>query len=143
MTEVIFYILESDAPDAAPHFACRLTEKACTAGHRLYLHTADTAQAQALDRMLWTFRQGSFVPHVMRANLDADDNQTPVIIGDGEPPPGFDDILVNIGGDVSRFFSRFKRHMEVVTPAGRQAARAAYRFYRDRGYELKTHHIKR
>lgn len=143
MTEVLFYILDNDAPDAAPHFACRLTEKAYAAGHRLYLHTANATQAAALDRMLWTFREGSFVPHVSSENLDADDDLTPIVIGTGEPPPQFDDILINLDGDVSRFFSRFKRHMEVVTPAGRDAARTAYRFYRDRGYDLKTHHIKR
>lgn len=143
MTEVSFYILDNAAPNAAPHFACRLTEKAQAAGHRLYLHTADAVQAAALDHMLWTFRHGSFVPHVVRADLAADDNLTPVVVGTGEPPPGFDDILVNVDGDVSRFFSRFQRHMEVVPPTRRAAARDAYRFYRDRGYALQTHHIKR
>src|SRR5699024_533493 len=122
---------------------CRLTEKAQTAGHRLFLHTADAAQTAALDRMLWTFRQGSFVPHATRDNRAADDDLTPVVIGHGEPPPGFDDILVNLDGDVSHFFSRFRRHMEVVGPGRRDVARTAYRFYRDRGYELKTHQIKR
>ena len=142
MTEVSFYILDSDAPDAAPYFACRLTEKAHAAGHRLYLHTANAEQTTALDRMLWTFRQDSFVPHVTCDNHDAGDTLTPVVIGSGEPPAEFHDILVNLDGDVSHFFSRFQRHMEVVTPAGRAAARTAYRFYRDRGYALKTHNIK-
>lgn len=142
MTEVLFYILENDAPDGAPHFACRLAEKAQTAGHRLYLHTADAAQATALDRMLWTFRQGSFVPHALADDISADDNLTPVAIGNGEPPPGFDDVLINVDGDVSRFFSRFQRHLEVVPPARRDAARTAYRFFRDRGYELTTHRIQ-
>lgn len=143
MTEVSFYILDNDAPEAAPHFACRLTEKAQAAGHKLYLHTANAAQTAALDAMLWTFRHGSFVPHVVSTEFAADDDLTPVVIGADEPPAGFDDILVNVDGDVSRFFSRFQRHMEIVPPARRDAARAAYRFYRDRGYTLQTHHIKR
>lgn len=143
MTEVLFYILENDAPDAAPHFTCRLTEKAQAAGHRLFLHTADAARATALDKMLWTFRQGSFVPHALAGDIAADDHLTPVAIGSGEPPAGFDDILINLDGDVSRFFSRFRRHMEIVPAARRDAARTAYRFYRDRGYELATHRIQR
>lgn len=143
MTEVLFYILDNDAPDAAPHFACRLTEKAHAAGHRLYLHTADAAQATALDRLLWTFRQGSFVPHARAHDFAADDSRTPVVVGSGEPPPAFDDILINLDGDVSGFFSRFRRHMEIVAPARRDAARAAYKFFRDRGYDLTTHHIAR
>lgn len=93
--------------------------------------------------MLWTFRQGSFVPHELSANRAADDAITPVIIGSGEPPLGFDDILINVDGDVSRFFSRFKRHMEIVAPLRRADARSAYRFFRDRGYELTTHHINK
>ncbi len=141
MTEVLFYILSDDAPDAAERFACRLAEKAHAGGHRLFLHTADAAQAGALDKLLWLFRQGSFVPHAAADALEADDDMTPVIIGAGEPPPGFDDILINLGGDVSRFFSRFSRHMEVVVPARREDARAAYRFYKDRGYQLTTHRI--
>lgn len=142
MTEVLFYILDNDAPDAAPHFACRLAEKVHAAGHRVYMHVTDAAQATALDRMLWTFRQASFVPHVLAADYTADDNLTPVVIGSGEPPPGFDDMLINLDGDVTPFFSRFRRHMEVVAPTRRDAARSAYRFFRDRGYELTTHNIQ-
>jgi len=142
VTEVSFYILGSNAPDAAPYFACRLAEKAHAAGHRLYLHTADANQAAALDRLLWTFRKTSFVPHALAATMAADDALTPVVIGNTEPPAGLDDILVNVDGDVSGFFSRFRRHMEIVAPARRDNARRAYRFFRDRGYQLTTHHIE-
>lgn len=141
MTEVFFYILEDDAADASERFACRLTEKAHAGGHRVYLHVADDEQAQRLDRQLWLFRQGSFVPHVTTAALEADDTLTPVVIGSGEPPPGFDDMLVNVGGDAGTFFSRFARHNELVPPAAVDDARALYRFYKDRGYTLTTHRI--
>lgn len=142
MTEVLFYILDDEAPNATQHFACRLTEKAHTAGHRVYVHAGDAAQVSALDQLLWTFRQGSFVPHATSDTITPDDDLTPVVIGHGEPPPGFDDISINLGGDVALFFSRFRRHMEVVAPTRREQARDAYRFFRDRGYELTTHQIR-
>lgn len=141
MTEVFFYILEDEAADATQRFACRLTEKAHAGGHRVYLHVADDDQAQQLDRLLWLFRQGSFVPHATVAELASDDTLTPVVIGHGEPPAGFDDVLVNVGGDVGAFFSRFARHNELVPPAAVSAARSLYRFYKDRGYALTTHRI--
>lgn len=141
MTEVFFYILEDDAQDAADRFACRLTEKAHAEGHRVFVHVADEARMDTLDRLLWLFRQGSFVPHVTTPELSADDDLTPVVIGTGEPPAGFDDLLINIDGDVGGFFSRFSRHSEVVTPAARDAARERYRFFKDRGYSLTTHRI--
>lgn len=141
MTEVFFYILEDDATDASARFACRLTEKAHAAGHRIFLHVAGDAQAEELDALLWVFRQGSFVPHATVAALAADDHRTPVVIGSGEPPPGFDDVLINLGGDVSTFFSRFARHNEVIAPTALSSARSLYRFYKDRGYDLTTHKI--
>jgi DNA polymerase-3 subunit chi len=141
VTEVFFYILEDEADDASARFACRLTEKAHENGHRVYLHVADDASAEALDSLLWVFRQGSFVPHAQKGALESDDDLTPVVIGSGEPPSGFDDVLINLGGEVSRFFSRFARHNEIVAPADVDAARTRYRFFKDRGYALTTHKI--
>lgn len=141
MTEVFFYILEDEAGDAAQRFACRLTEKAHAEGHRVFVHVADDEQIEAMDKLLWLFRQGSFVPHVQAQDLAADDNLTPVVIGTAGPPTGFDDVLINIGGQVGDFFSRFSRHNEVVAPAARDQARERYRFFKDRGYALTTHKI--
>ena len=141
MTEVFFYILEDEAADAAAQFACRLAEKAHGEGHRVFIHVADAAGAEALDGLLWRFRQNSFVPHAAVADLAEDDDLTPVVIGAGEPPAGFDDVLINVDGDVGGFFSRFARHNEIVGPARRAAARGQYRFYKDRGYRLTTHKI--
>lgn len=141
MTEVFFYILEDEAEDARERFACRLTEKAHESGHRVFMHVRDDRQAEALDSLLWVFRQGSFVPHARQAARAADDDLTPVVIGSGEPPPAFDDILINVGGEVGGFFSRFARHNEIVAPADVDTARSRYRFYKDRGYALTTHKI--
>ncbi|ROO29120.1 DNA polymerase III subunit chi [Salinisphaera japonica] len=141
MTEVFFYILEDTAADAPDRFAARLIEKAHGEGHRVYVHVADADAVAALDKLLWTFRQGSFVPHVAAADLDADDDLTPIVIGAGEPPDGFNDVLVNVGGDVGAFFSRFARHNEIAGAARVAQARTQYRYFKDRGYALTTHKI--
>ncbi|MES1926747.1 DNA polymerase III subunit chi [Salinisphaera sp. T31B1] len=141
MTEVFFYILEAEGAEALERFACRLTEKAHGEGHRVYVHAADADQVARMDTLLWVFRQGSFVPHCAANDLADDDRLTPVLIGTGAPPAGFDDVLVNIGGDASGFFSRFNRHNEVVAPEAVADARSLYRFYKDRGYALTTHKI--
>jgi len=141
MTEVFFYILEADSEQAVEQFACRLTEKALIEGHRIYVHAGSAEQIEAMDKLLWVFRQGSFVPHCAAAALEADDKLTPVVVGSGAPPAGFDDVLVNIGGDASGFFSRFERHNEIIAPAAVAEARNLYRFYKDRGYALTTHKI--
>jgi DNA polymerase-3 subunit chi len=141
MTEVFFYILEDPSAGAAAHFACRLTEKAHSEGHRVFLQVRDEAQIRTLDQMLWQFRQGSFVPHAPVGQLAAGDDLTPVAIGCGEPPAGFADLAINVGGEIGDFFSRFVRHNEIVAPENRAAARRRYRFFKDRGYPLTTHKI--
>jgi DNA polymerase-3 subunit chi len=50
-------------------------------------------------------------------------------------------VLVNLHPEPPAFFSRFERLAEVVGADDEQlaAGRARYRFYRERGYELKSH----
>lgn len=141
MTRIGFYVLADAAPDAALRFACRLIEKAHAEGHRVYWRLPDEAACRAADELLWTFRQGSFVPHAMTPALAGDEDPTPVVLGTDDPPPGFDDVLVNLHPEVPDFFSRFERAAEIVTPDTRDAGRRRYRFYQERGYPLETHKI--
>jgi len=146
MTRVDFYVLEESAEQARERFACRLAEKAWRLKHRVYLYAASPAEARHLDSLLWTFNDRSFLPHVLDApDLDPElAAATPVRVGAGEP--AFEaELLVNLGGDVPLFFSRFARVAEIVggDEARRALARERFRFYRDRGYAMETHHIGR
>ena len=145
MTRVDFYVLDDATELARERFACRLIDKAYRMKHRIFVHAADQPAARRLDSMLWTFRDASFVPHV----LDTPETDpglgeaTPVRIGAGAEP-GFDaELMVNLGDEVPLFFSRFDRVAEIVPgdPGARAALRERFRFYRDRGYELETHKI--
>ncbi len=147
MTRVDFYVLEDGADDARERFACRLAEKAWRLKHSVYLHAASPAAAQRLDGLLWTWSDGSFLPHVLQSpDLDPSlASATPVRIGAGEEP-GFEaELLVNLDHQVPQFFSRFDRVAEIVGPGDpeRASARDRFRFYRDRGYALETHQIGR
>lgn len=139
MTRVDFYVLEDSTPQARERLACRLTEKAFRLGHRVYIHTRSREQAAALDDLLWTFRQGSFVPHDLHGKDGG--GASPVLIGHGEVPDDHHELLINLADEVPSFFSRFERVMETVdqTEAHRLAGRERFRFYRDRGYALQTH----
>jgi DNA polymerase-3 subunit chi len=144
VTQVDFYILESDSDDARLRLACRLVEKATQLDHHVFLHAASDHEAAALDELLWTFSQGSFIPHrVVRETLDAPPLE-PVLIGvNQQPGPGRWDTLINLAADVPEFFSRYERVAEVVdaNAARREQSRQRYRFYRDRGYPLSTHQV--
>lgn len=147
MTRVDFYVLDDEAEQARAQFACRLVEKAWRLKHTAYLHTASLDEARRLDALLWTYSDRSFLPHVvdtpeLEPELAA---ATPIRIGAGAKPQFEAALLVNLDDAVPLFFSSFERVAEIVAgdAAQRALARDRFRFYRDRGYPLRSHPIGR
>lgn len=140
MTRIDFYVLNDAAAASRERLACRLTEKAFGLGHRVHLHVASAQAAGRLDDLLWTFRDGSFVPHEI-AGGDAVDS--PVTIGHDWEPTGDCQVLINLADEVPVFFSRFERVAEIINQDEqiRSQGRERFRFYRDRGYDLNTHEL--
>jgi len=141
MTKVDFYILTDHSSGDRYTMACRLTGKAWQRGHRVYLHTNSEAESQYVDRMLWTFRQDSFIPHALADTADLE--LTPVLIGHQGEAREEHDVLINLATEVPQFFSRFHRVAECIDHDVeiKQSGRSRYCYYRDRGYPLNTHEI--
>ena len=141
MTRVDFYILQHNRAGAGEQLTCKLVEKAYKQGHQVYINVASEQQLKQLDDLLWTFRDGSFLPHE-RYNAAATDEH-PILLGHAVEPESPSDVLVNLADDIPAFFSRFNRVAELVAgdDAQREAARGRYRFYKDRGYTLNTHQL--
>jgi DNA polymerase-3 subunit chi len=144
MTQVDFYIMESDSEEARLHLACRIVDKATQQDQHVFVNADSDVVAKKLDDLLWTFSQGSFIPHrIVRDEPDLAPIE-PVIIGLNKNPVGERwDVLVNLAADVPEFFSRYQRVAEVVdgNSLRREQSRERYRFYRDRGYKLNTHQV--
>ena len=142
-TRVSFYVLSGAEPATRLGYACRLAEKAYKLQNRIHAHAGDRAMATKLDELLWTFRQGSFVPHELLTPV----RQAPITIGsaDAEAPiePPAADLLINLADDVPAFFNRSPRIAEIIdgSPASREAGRLRHRFYRDQGLEPETHEV--
>ena len=141
MTKIDFYLLGAGHNSHAL-FACRLAEKAWRLGNRVYLLAPDKPAAHELDDLLWTFSQGSFVPHALYKQ-DTDTDSHPVLVGHAEPPAVLNDVLISLRADVPAWFSRFTRAVEMVGAGEDDKARARdrFRFYRERGYPLETHNL--
>jgi DNA polymerase-3 subunit chi len=118
-----------------------LSEKAYKQGHQVFINAESGQQLKQLDDLMWTFRDGSFLPHGLYA--ENADSTHPVLLGHAVEPEGPNDVLVNLSNDVPAFFSRFNRVAELVggDEAQRAAARERYLFYKDRGYSLNTHKL--
>jgi len=139
---VDFYILRDPTPRGRLRFACRLVEKAFSAGHRIYLHCHDEMSVQQLDDELWRFRQGSFLPH--QSSLNGTDPETPIHIGcDDRVGPHYD-LLINLSDSTPPEAARYRRLAELVSgsEASKAAARQRYRAWREAGWPLRNHDIE-
>jgi DNA polymerase-3 subunit chi len=137
LTRIDFYL---DAADRL-QVACRVAAKAIAQDHKVLIYAPDGETARALDRMMWIAPAIGFVPHVMAEHKLA--AETPVVIARDALTTLHDDVLVNLHHDHPASFARFQRLIEIVGEgeADKQVARERYRFYRDRGYEIRTHRL--
>lgn len=142
MARVDFYVLPAAGAEARWQFACRLTEKAYRLEHRVRLLAGDRVQAERLDELLWTWRDGSFVPHDIEGSAGA--GKAPVIVGfGGNAAAGDFDLLINLSDGLPEGLDAFPRIAEIVTSdeETRRKSRARYASYRERGDELETHKL--
>lgn len=139
MSRVDFYILSASL--GVDRFACSIANKAWAAGNRVHIHTGSEQMAASIDNLLWTFRDISFVPHVIYD--ERSDDETPVTIGYGNDYPGPARVMINLDTDIPEFAGRFDRIIEIVggDNTDKQAARKRYRGYQRQDYELHDHKI--
>lgn len=138
--KVDFYILSGGGESGHTRYTCRLTEKAYKLKHRIYIHVNTGVEAQQLDELLWTFSQGSFVPHELLSDTAP---ESPVVIGYRDDAPQGYGLLINLSQQIPEFYNQFERVAEVVADHDslRQTSREHFRFYRDNGANPDTHQI--
>ncbi len=144
MPRVDFYVTEEASPNARVRVACRIVEKAYLAEQRVLVTCNDTAELERFDELLWTFADGSFVPH--EAVSDAQQAITaPVALTAGPRPAGRWDVLINLAASVPADWQAFARVAEVLDADAetRAAGRIRFRVYRDAGITPETHNLAR
>jgi DNA polymerase-3 subunit chi len=143
VTRIDFYILDDANDSARLLIAARIAEKAMLQNRHVYINTAAADESRRLDEVLWTFSQGSFVPHRIVDAPDVRSCEEPVLIGCDVQLSEPCEVMINLAADVPEFFSRYERIAEIVDAHSdrRDAGRSRYKYYRDRGYELSSHKI--
>ena len=143
MTERIdFYVLKSTSPEQRWNFACRLAEKAYLSNLKIAILQDNLRDARALDDLLWTFNERSFVPHELVAD-DKFDPVTPVYLGldAGKLPAA--DLLLNLTDRMPEGFDRFARVAEIMDadPERRRLGRERFKAYRELKVTMESHQI--
>ena len=137
MTSIDFYTHVADRLEVA----ARLVAKAFAQHGSVRVLTPDAAATDALDRALWLRPPTSFLPHCRAASALA--AETPIWVDHLAEHAGPAVVLVNLQNVPPPFFARFERLAEIVglDEADVAAGRERYRYYRERGYELRTHRL--
>ncbi len=136
-----FYVLPDHKENGRALLACRLADKAYSLGHTVYLCAGSEARAAALDDLLWTFRQDSFVPHE-RYPLVGEEG-SPVLVGAATPAMVEAQVLINLTDSLPEGFERYQRVVELVDqhPDVLAQSRERFRQYRERGCAPETHKL--
>jgi len=140
---VDFYVLEESSAAGRLKLACRLAEKAYLAEQVALVWHTDAQELKAFDDLLWTFMEGSFVPHEM-LSPGASVAESPVILSAGTAPPVTVDIIINLAPEVPACLSQTRRVAEIIDgdDARRRAGRARFKAYRDLGIQPASHNIR-
>lgn len=139
MTKVDFYTGSADKLRTA----CQLSHKAMQHGMHTVISLPDEASCDALDKLLWQYPDTAFIPHTRSNAPDA--NEVPVVLNCGDETFPHYDMLISLHNECMPFFSRFERVAEIVGTDEKDSrlGRERFKFYRDRGYELRHFDLAR
>jgi len=109
MTETLFYHLERRSlEDILPG----LVEKSLQRGWRAAIKTDSSERSDALDTLLWTYDEQSFLPHAQAGDGEA--SEQPVLISVEEGNPNLAQIVFYVGGAMPSDWESFQDMARVV-----------------------------
>lgn len=158
MTEIDFYLLAQQQTqnanstlDPRMEFAIRLCHKVYKLGHQVFICTESRQHSEKLSKALWCLTPESFLANQIIDSQSPDVRILPNTIHishnickDSAPPLG-NDILINLSMDIPGIFSRFNRHVEIVSDEEKikEKIRGHWMFFQQRGYTLRKHDLRK
>lgn len=141
MTEIAFYHLERSNLEGA---LAKLLEKAVAGGYKSVVKAGSEERVEALNAALWTYEQGSFLPHGSARDGNGPDQPVWLTTGDDNPATGDDNpaaatVLFLTDGAETRAIAGFERCLELFDGRDEAAlarARAHWKEYKEAGHEL-------
>lgn len=134
MTRVEFYV---NVPDKLVK-SVELCVRAANRGRRITIYTPDESVNVQLQQQLWHYSATSFFANAQQH--ESASHFSAIVLDALGRQLVQDDVLINLQSQYPPFFSRFQHLIEIVTEdeADKMAARIRYKFYKDRGYQIKT-----
>lgn len=139
---VDFYLLKDISASAAALLACRLAEKAYLNANNTYIYCDNQQNASAIDQLLWTFKDDSFIPHALANTPTA--TEAPIVIGcDLTAEKRHYAILINLNPAVHPQSQKFNRILDIVANEAllKEQGRERYKYYREAHYSINLHEL--
>lgn len=139
MSEVLFYHLERRSLD---NVLPGLVEKTLERGWRGLIRAESADRAGAIDALLWTYDEHSFLPHAQSGDGDACEQPVLITVEDGNPNGA--QLLFLVGGapppewddSSSKAFARIVLLFDGRDPQALESARASWRDAKAAGYDV-------
>lgn len=139
MAEASFYILQSQSLHDRYQFACKLIAKAYSLKQYCYVYTDSIEQSQLLDKLLWTFKQTSFIPHqIYDEEYGTPDYKQTILIGTQAAPKNWQTLIFNLSSKYPDDLTQTERVLEILdnNKPLKQAGRQRYRQYKQNGFKM-------
>jgi len=141
--DVLFHHFRSIGSKNYLQYVCKLVEKGFKQKIQpIYIQTKNQQQAEQLDKLLWTFKQDSFIPHTVVGDSDLD--STPVQIGWNENQFHTAAAIVNLSEEIPISYLESKKIHEIIDDdeVKKNKARERWKRYKAEGCHLSVHQIK-
>ena len=139
MARADFYLIDKPRFREEPLLlVCELARKAFDAGFPTLVLARDTAQAEMIDDLMWSFDPDAYLPHQI-AGSDEEDDVTPILILAPDMDSPMRPMVINLRDAAVE--GDFERVLEVVPadPAARTPLRERWKQYKARGFALNKY----
>jgi len=135
--KVVFIVLNSAIKS---RIVCDLAEKCYLDGKRLVIYTEKNESCTALDAMLWTWKQQSFIPHKCIDSLMETHPEPVILTNNIETVADYDTLLLHdpLPVDILEKFSVVIDFAEKYDSTAIEASRLRFKIYRDKKYSIDT-----
>ncbi|MCF8043737.1 MAG: DNA polymerase III subunit chi [Desulfarculaceae bacterium] len=120
--------------------AARLAERHWSRGQKVLILASDPAQAEVLDRALWSYEQNSFLPHAQAGGPDQADE--PILIATDLANPSQAPVLISAAPLEAMPCADFQYLIQLLPlddDAGLQVCRECYKALNQAGQVELTH----
>lgn len=123
MTNIQFYLIETDDTSEQFNYAAQLALQYLARGKHLHVHTGSADDTRQMQQLF----DGKLSHGSDRLSIDHQNE-----------PANNREVLLNLSAEVPYFFSSFESTLEVICTgsSGKDTGRERYRYYKSRGYPL-------